>query len=56
MGLADALVLAHKVSVTIFVSACRQSSKEDILDATERLIQVRANIIGAVFTKDKTAS
>ena len=54
MGLADALILANRVSATVFVTAFAQSKKRQIQDAHRRLKQAHANLIGTVFTKVKS--
>lgn len=56
MGLADALVIANRVSATIMIVAHNQSKKRAIVDAFRRLQQAQANIIGTIFTKAKSGS
>lgn len=56
MGLADALILANRVSATILVAAHAQSKKRPLADAYQRLQRAHANIIGTVFTKVKSGA
>ena len=54
LGLADALVLSNRADATLFVVSSNQSNENDIERALANMKKGFANVIGFVFSKEKS--